>query len=679
VINTSLTAGDGLAVGSNYNAYDSAKVLANYENQAAMDADVNSIFSVDVAAQLIADPIGGYDLAAGSSLIGAASDGGNIGAYATALTGTPPQISIALTGSTLSALVTDDTTANPSLQLFIDGASVGAAQTGLSWDLTSYGLTPATVFYRITVQATDDDLNSSTSNVRYYSDRLKILWIGNSLTQTSISPVNSTHSVIEHVEEMYGANGSYIFIEPAILGGSNYTDHNANQPTHDKINTGNYDIILAQHENHSSDGYADYQAYLVGEMQPLMDAAEAVGSNWVGWYRQPYDDDVLADYNTQEAAYAQSLVWYPTMQGIDVMKGWWDAMQADPTIDLYADNIHQNAGGSYLSALGIYKFFSGVSVANMPYVDPILTNVLGDSGLGYTGIQVQLLKDSADAAVTNQFVRSSVNSCVVTVTDPVSAIEVAEGDSVTFTATAIDSSTGDLSANIVWKSGETVLHTGATFSTTSLPTGDLLITAEAVGSDTNTSTGARSVKVVALVNVAPVSTGTTRSVDYNAVFTQTNLISLVTDDNNEVDWSTLVITQQPVNGVATIDNQTPSTVNVDYSGSNYSGADSFKYTVKDLGGLTSNESTVSITVQPQNAPSGVIANSQITRGQPFDIVMSDHTAGVGVEVWVINGANEYQCTVTVYTDSLITATCASIGGPIASASIEIRPITTLAS
>jgi hypothetical protein len=79
-----------------------------------------------------------------------------------------------------------------------------------------------------------------------------------------------------------------------------------------------------------------------------------------------------------------------------------------------------------------------------------------------------------------------------------------------------------------------------------------------------------------------------------------------------------------------------------------------------------------------------IAGGQITRGQSFDITMpTTYVAGASiayVEVWIVDGASEYECAVTVNTNATITATAnASIANPIASSTIEIRPVTTLAS
>lgn len=79
-----------------------------------------------------------------------------------------------------------------------------------------------------------------------------------------------------------------------------------------------------------------------------------------------------------------------------------------------------------------------------------------------------------------------------------------------------------------------------------------------------------------------------------------------------------------------------------------------------------------------------IAGGQITRGQSFDISMpTTYVAGAStayVEVWLVDGASEYKCTVTANTNTTITVMASSsIPNPIARAVVEIRPIIELAS
>ena len=675
ITNTPLSGvlGSGLAVGCDFNAYDVPQSEILYSG---VVGDANSFFSINVATELSDDTVGAYNLASGSSLEGRASDGGNIGAYVDSVVGLPPVISITETNDTLTATVSDDITASPSLQLFVDGVATGSAQTATSWDMTSYGLTQGV--YRITVQATDGDSNTSVSNQKYYSvgGVIKILWLGNSLTENYIEPNGGTTlSVIDAVREMYTANGGEVFIEDALLGGASFVEHNANQPTHDAIATGNFDIVLAQGEAKTRPGYTDYLTYLAGEMKPLADGAKAVGSDFIVWSHQPYGTDTTETFDTQQTAFESMLVAYPDIQYINAMKPWWNVRQADPTLDLYADNIHQNAGGSYLSALAVYKFLTNIAVTNMSWEDPSMTLPLGDTGLGYSAADVQLLKTTANTDITNQFVRSAVNSCVVTITAPAGAVSVTQGDAVTLTATAIDDTTGDLSSTIVWQADGLPFYTGATITKSDLPTGNILVTANCVGSDGNTSVAARSITVRTLVNAAPVTQVGARTVLYQESFTQMNLSALVSDDNDEVDWASLTITQQPVNGVATKDGQTLSTINLDFSAGTFSGQDSFKYTVRDLDGLVSNESTVTITVDPPLAPSGVIANSRITRGLQAEVVMSNYVALNNVNVSIASGATEYACTLVSNADDLLVFNVPDssvITAPIASTSVIVR-------
>lgn len=85
------------------------------------------------------------------------------------------------------------------------------------------------------------------------------------------------------------------------------------------------------------------------------------------------------------------------------------------------------------------------------------------------------------------------------------------------------------------------------------------------------------------------------------------VIDVLQNDTDEdgFDLSSLTITSLPANGSAVVD---PVTGTVTYTpGENFHGTDTFKYTVKDTRGATSNAATVTVTVTPVNdAP--VVAN-----------------------------------------------------------------------
>ena len=672
-------AGDPIVDGSDNNAYDVDKASLTY----AGSADANSVFSIDPAVELTNTSTGGYTIKSGSALATMSSTGGPIGAFADAAVGNPPNISIVLSGNTLNAVVSDDLTANPSLQLNIENTPTGAVQTATAWDLTSYGL--ANGYHRLTVTATDDDGNSATSEDTFYSvgGVMGAYFIGNSISNVSLEPTNTSNAnLADMVKAMFQADGSDLMVTVGLRGGSGFDVFAQDQAIMNEVSSGDYTVVMMQ--TYLDEEVSYYEQYL----KPMVDAAKGAGSDFSTWYSQLRENE--QDYHDTFVARSDAGTTAAGSEKVQPVTAWHAIRAADPTIDLYADNTHQNEGGLYVSALSIYVYLSGKTANSVSYEPPSLQTEVGPNGLGYTAAQVQLIKDKVDETVTDRYVQSIQNTCSVTITTPSASAAINENDSITFSAVATDSVSGDLSAGIEWKDGATVLHTGAGFTTTELETGSRLITANRVGSDGNTSTAARNVQVTSLVNAAPITVNSTREIFFNEAFEQVPLGAFVTDDNDQIDWSTLSITQQPANAAANAvqDTNTLTTVNVNYSGTDFSGADSFKYTVADAQGAVSNEATVTLNVLAQDAPAGVIANNQITRGLSFDMVMSNYTAGASiayVEVWVKDVAGdgtEYPCIVTVNTDGLISAntpTSAVLAMALSGADVLIKPITTLGS
>ena len=162
---------------------------------------------------------------------------------------------------------------------------------------------------------------------------------------------------------------------------------------------------------------------------------------------------------------------------------------------------------------------------------------------------------------------------------------------------------GDVTASIVWaidanKDGNFVnVGSGGSYTMPTNITGsDIPVRASILGSDSNTVSVTHFVTNISAANTAPVASNGSRNIDYNAALTQIDLGPLVTDpDGDSIDWSTLVITSQPANGVAAQSGST-QTMDFDFSGSDYSGSDSVSFTVQDSRGLVSNEATINLTV-----------------------------------------------------------------------------------
>ena len=112
-------------------------------------------------------------------------------------------------------------------------------------------------------------------------------------------------------------------------------------------------------------------------------------------------------------------------------------------------------------------------------------------------------------------------------------------------------------------------------------------------SNTGGAVGADTVAVESPVNLAPIANNGEVSIAYNGsiVF---SLASLVTDDNNSINWESVIITSAPLYG--TYELSGTGAISLYYAGSNYAGMDSFSFTVEDTSGLASNEASVPITV-----------------------------------------------------------------------------------
>jgi hypothetical protein len=85
---------------------------------------------------------------------------------------------------------------------------------------------------------------------------------------------------------------------------------------------------------------------------------------------------------------------------------------------------------------------------------------------------------------------------------------------------------------------------------------------------------------------------------------QIDVLTNDTDPDDFTDPTSIAITQAPANGSFTLPGPFPGYVTYTPN-QGFTGTDTFKYTVKDQGGLTSNEATVTVTVRPDLPPVAV--------------------------------------------------------------------------
>lgn len=86
-------------------------------------------------------------------------------------------------------------------------------------------------------------------------------------------------------------------------------------------------------------------------------------------------------------------------------------------------------------------------------------------------------KDGATGASTTIDFNVGNAVPIVKITSPSNNGSYANGSNVTFRATAVDSEDGNVAKNLVWRMGDTIIGTGAAFTTRTLPSGTLTITA----------------------------------------------------------------------------------------------------------------------------------------------------------------------------------------------------------
>lgn len=191
----------------------------------------------------------------------------------------------------------------------------------------------------------------------------------------------------------------------------------------------------------------------------------------------------------------------------------------------------------------------------------------------------------------------------------------------------------------------------------------------------STGTGVIGASSDILTSDPPASTGSTLTLDYNTS-KDLDLATLVTDDNNSIDWGSLIIVQQPTNGTLTSNG---SVVTLDYTGTGYDGSDTFSYRVSDTDGIASNTSTVTITVNALPS-SAVLVEAGITRGQDFTLTMTAYNAGnhkgyVRVFLKDVGVDNkEYECTVLTNTNGQITCNAPLSLPNMSGAEILVKPI-----
>ena len=204
---------------------------------------------------------------------------------------------------------------------------------------------------------------------------------------------------------------------------------------------------------------------------------------------------------------------------------------------------------------------------------------------------------------------------VVTITLPAAPATIFAGDALTFTATAVDVTDGDLSAAIGWSSSlDGALFTGATFTTTGLGIGTHVITAAAT--DSGGLPGEATVAVVVRPpNVPPVIAIDSPSDGAVALSGQAVLLSATATDAEDGDLSGQVGWTSSIDGE--LGTGAPLTVSTLSAGAHVITA-----SVADLDGAAASAS-VTVTVGAQTLTVPVEADTYVDAGVPDGIFGTD--------------------------------------------------------
>jgi hypothetical protein len=431
--------------------------------------------------------------------------------------------------------------------------------------------------------------------------QIHTLWIGNSLTGAPYEIDQYDGGTFlpmpERLAPMLAELGITMTYDAAIQGGAKFSDHVANPATMATLADPSFDIVNLQ-------GYREEDVNdatsIIAAVSSLYDAAHNAGSVvllesiWQFGGFGPYElDEQGPIYPLEENAIEAASQALPDSFPVQISKCW-EEIQLSTSNDFFTrlhdeqspgvyDTQHESALGEYFNILVYARFFSGRSVADVTSMHPVVAATS-------TAAERQLMKQVVDGCVDIFYDPAGAPTASLTVQSPTPGQVFPNGTPVSYQGTATDSATGDLSASIEWvDQSRAVIHTGASF-TQVLPAGQYAITARVTGSDSRQVSSPRSYTVASPTNQPPVTTVPTQNVSMNTPFAQLNLTAEATDPDGTIDWTSLEISTAPAtfHGAAIYqDTHSAATVDVEYTGTNYSGVDHFSWRVQDNEGAWS--------------------------------------------------------------------------------------------
>ena len=193
------------------------------------------------------------------------------------------------------------------------------------------------------------------SKIESDQKRLRVLFIGNSLTYTNDLP-----AILESLAKASAQRR----LEYKMIAFPNFSleDHWNKKDAREAIQKGRWDfVVLQQGPSASRDGRAVLLDYTrrFSELIRQVGAAPALYSVWPSLNRKQDFDGVFESYKL--AAEAAGGIVFP------VGEAWLNAWRANPSIELYgADGFHPSDAGSYLAALVMYARLYARSPLGLP-------------------------------------------------------------------------------------------------------------------------------------------------------------------------------------------------------------------------------------------------------------------------------------------------------------------------
>lgn len=448
-------------------------------------------------------------------------------------------------------------------------------------------------------------------------DTIRVLWVGNSLTDTAPEYNNyALGGMGERLKPMLAELGVTLINTERFQGGAEFTNHAANSTTMTEIANSVHDVVNLQSYYVGFGSAASYQTAVT----TLYNQARSAGSDVLFEGMWSYRGDPGSPQHPTAALAVEGAA--DAMTGafaVQVGRVWHRISELDNALwlKLYGDNTHQSALGEYLNALVYTRFFTGQSVAGITSASSLVTSTS-------TVSERNILKGAVDEIVDRFYQRAAAVTLNVTISAPTEDQQFNDGDTVTFTASAIDSSTGDISNTITWlDSQDNVLHTGASFTATPA-VAQHTVRARATSSVGEVVTATRTYRVVGAGNTAPTVSNVAASVPFNSPFTQVNLSAAATDLESSVDWSTLQLDTTGFDGVTAVQNGVDAfTVDFDYS-NGFSGADQILWRVADTVGLYSAWAQINLDVQAGSTePVPTVTFAAATRAEGQTLAQAD--------------------------------------------------------